>query len=408
MKILMICEFFDPDLEFQENIAFKYYRKHGHDVRILTSTYSSVFDYYACRHDNTAPESSFKYDGGEIVRLPFRYNLLHKVRAYAGVKRHLDAFQPDLIFVHDISPNFPECVRYMRSHPDCRMIMDYHADYSNSGRNWLSLKLLHGIIRKYFLDRARPYLSRIFSVVPNGFVFLNEVYKVPMEEMELLPLGADLDLIKEIRSESNTRNLRSKYDLGSDDFVIVTGGKLEPRKKIELLIKAIQSEQLHNVKVLVIGEFPPEADDYRDTVMSSVQPVADRVHFTGWQSRDGVYQHMLISDLAVFPASQSVLWQKAIACGLPLVCGNTGNQDLSYLNLYDNIRIQHGDEINADGYRSVIEQLVASPNLLASMAEGAQTAAKELLNWDLLIEQTTRFNNETHPVGAGVECSETA
>ena len=50
MKILMLCEFYNETLEYQENLLVKYYRKHGYEVTLITSTYESVFDYY-----NTKP-----------------------------------------------------------------------------------------------------------------------------------------------------------------------------------------------------------------------------------------------------------------------------------------------------------------------------------------------------------------
>ena len=258
VKILMICEFFDPDLEFQENLALKYYRKHGHDVMLLTSAYTSVFDYYAARPIPKPSATTFEHQGATVHRLPYAFNLMNRLRPLRGVRGLVEAFAPDLIFVHDVSVNFPELAAYVGRHPGCRMIMDYHADYSNSGRGWLSLKVLHGTIRRYLLDAARPHLARIFPIVPAGFTFLHEIYGVPMEEMELLPLGADLDLIAAVQSSRSTGALRDHYALTAEDLVIVTGGKITPRKRIELLLQAMDCGGLRNAKLLVLGEFAAE------------------------------------------------------------------------------------------------------------------------------------------------------
>ena len=53
----------------------------------------------------------------------------------------------------------------------------------------------------------------------------------------------------------------------------------------------------------------------------------------GWLNQDDLNRHLAMADLAVFPASQSILWQQAIAMGLPLIVGDAGHQDISYLNL---------------------------------------------------------------------------
>src|SRR3546814_6982237 len=145
----MICEFFDPNLEFQENQLVKYYRKAGHEVLLLTSTCESVFDYYGDRHDKAKPASRFEVHGATVQRLPYKWNIKNRLRAYRGVTEQVEAFAPDLIYIHDISPNIPELVRYKRRHPSCRMIMDIHMDYSNSGKSIVALRILTGAIRRF-------------------------------------------------------------------------------------------------------------------------------------------------------------------------------------------------------------------------------------------------------------------
>ena len=68
--------------------------------------------------------------------------------------------------------------------------------------------------------------------------------------------------------------------------------------------------------------------------------------------------HLDMADLAVFPASQSILWQQAIAMGLPLIVGNTGHQDISYLNLYDNIIILEKTDIQVNKLVDAIESVI--------------------------------------------------
>ena len=391
MRVLMICEFFDPSMEFQENLAVKYYLKHGHEVALITSTFTSVFDYYNGNYDPKIPASSFEHMGATIHRLPYAYNLLNKLRAHPDLTPIIEAFKPDLIYVHDIAPNFPDFVRYVKRNPQCKMIMDYHCDYANSGKNWVSRKILHGVLRRHFLNQARPYLSKIFPVVPAGFTFLNELYGVPMEEMELLPLGGDIDLIRSVKDQPETRALRKKYNLSDDDVVIVLGGKLTPRKKVELLLEAIDCPELSGVKVLVAGEFGPEEPEYRERILAMAAPLGDQVRFCGWQDNIGVYRHMAAADIACFPASRSIMWEAAIVCGLPLLCGNTGHQDLSYLNLHDNVIILQRDEMTPENYRKHLITLVQDPALRKRMSEGALKTAAERLDWNEMVRQTSRF-----------------
>lgn len=391
MRIVMICEFYDERLEFQENLLVKYYRKHGHEVTVITSTFDSVFDYYGDRHDRRAPERRYMDHGATIHKCKYRYNLLNRFRAYRDITPILEEACPQLIFVHDIVPNLREAVRYIKRHPECKMILDYHADYSNSGKNWLSLKVLHGVLRKRILDEARPYLSRIFPVVPASVTFLNEVYGVPLTEMEVLPLGADMDMVRAVRSQSSRQSLRTSLGFRPDDCVIFTGGKLTPNRRTEILFEAVEALRDPTIKVVVVGDAAKGDTTYRDFLHERAARQGGIV-FTGWLDKEGVYRYMNAADLAVFPASQSIMWQQAIASGLPLVVGDTGSQDISYLNLAGNIEILRGDEISVDRYAAVIAKIASDRELRERMAKGATEVAREHLDWDRLVWRTLRYN----------------
>lgn len=392
MKILMLCDFYNQALEYQENLLVKFYLKHGHAVTVVTSTYESVFDYYADRHDNRQPSHTFEDGGAKIVKLRYRYNILNRLRAFEPLDLLLEAEAPDLIFVHDIMLNLPDCVRYVRRHPSCRMIMDYHADYSNSGKNALSRIVLHGVCRKWFLDHARPYLSRIFPIVPASATFLHEIYKIPHEDMELLPLGADLDRAAAVRRSGARAALRQSLGIDDTDTVIFTGGKLSPAKRTEVLFEAAALLQPSPLHIVVAGRAGAEHIEYEQE-LRRLAAAARWIHMVGWLNPEEIYRHLAMADLAVFPASQSILWQQAIAMGLPLVVGDTGHQDISYLNTHDNIVILSADEIHADRLAELIRGVTSDPDRMRAMKEGALRVAEEQLNWDRLIERTVRFNS---------------
>ena len=392
----MLCDFYHESLEYQEQLCAKFYVKHGHAVTVVTSTHESVFEYMADRHDNTRPARTYDHSGVKIIRLPYRYNVLHRLKAFARIDDLLDSEAPDLIFVHDIMLNFPDCVRYLQRHPRARMIMDYHADYSNSGKNAVSRKILHGVLRKWFLDRARPYLSRIFPIVPASATFLREIYKVPSSEMELLPLGADLEAAAAARRSGARQTLRASLGIRDEDIVIFTGGKLAPAKKTELLLAAAAQLAHFPIHVVVVGQTSAEHATY-GAELARLAAADPRVHMVGWQNQDDLNRYLATADLAVFPASQSILWQQAIAMGLPLIVGDSGHQDISYLNLQNNIIILRTADIAADSLTQAMTSVIGDSGRMRAMSDGALQVAREHLDWDRLLQRTLRFNDPSPP-----------
>jgi 1,2-diacylglycerol 3-alpha-glucosyltransferase len=102
-----------------------------------------------------------------------------------------------------------------------------------------------------------------------------------------------------------------------------------------------------------------------------------------------------MADLAVFPASQSILWQQAISMGLPLIVGDAGHQDISYLNGHGNIIVLAREHIDSEHFTAAISSVVGDRALRRRMSAGALRVADEMLNWNTLIDKTLRFNRET-------------
>ena len=383
----MLSELYIENLEYQENLLVKYYRKYGHEVTVITSTYDNVFDYYNDKHDNSTPAKSYEDYGAKIIKLPFKFNILGKIKRYTDITKIVEDFQPDLLYVHDIMPNMFEMLAYKKRNPHVKMIMDYHCDYSNSANNWLSLNVLHKIIRKYrYMDPIKKHISRFYPIVPGSTKFLNEVYGIPLDDMEVLPLGADVDLVAEIKQNNKRKELRENLNIPQDHKVIFSGGKFTPAKKTDLLLEAFLEINRPDLHLIIVGDADEKNLLYKNKLvdLSSNNP---NIHWVGWQNNRGVYEHLVASDLAVFPASQSIVWQQALAAHLPLIVGDVGEQSLHYLNEFKAIIELEKNEITVENIKNAILETITDENLAEGKLRAAKTSAK-YLDWNHLINKT--------------------
>src|SRR4029079_5317309 len=281
MKIVMVCEFFDEKLEYQDDLLAKYYTARGYDVTIITSTIQSVFDFYADTYRGKGRKQVQQTATAKVIRLPLRINLLNRFKMYTKLTAYFDEEMPDLIFFHDPIPNIAEAAEWVKNQRDARQIMDDHADSSNSAKNCLSRRILHGTFRKYFFDKARPQISQILSVWPAGFQLLHDLYKIPYAQMELSPLGADIDYSREVRARGEGAALRSELGIKPDDLVIFTGGKLDRPKKTEDLLGAVLELNDPRIHVLLIGKPETGSEDYAESLMT-MAAASPNIHVRGW------------------------------------------------------------------------------------------------------------------------------
>lgn len=387
MKILMICDFFHSSQTYQENLLTKYYRHLGHEVVVICSTYENIFDYM---NEKLAPskESCFidKYEA-KVYRLAYQFNILYRIRKFRNIGKIIHEERPDLIYVHGNSFNLHEAVSYKKKH-NCKLIFDSHSDYSNSGKNWFSIYVLHKTIRKNYLNSFISSIDKIYAVTPGSVTFLNEVYAIPLDKIELLPLGCDSLMASQYLTDVKAKEkLRSELQIAPHDFVVITGGRLIRIKKTELLLEAVKQCAHPQLKVIVFGDFADTKDSaYIETLNKYRENSA--IKFVGWLDTDNLYQYLAISDLAVFPSRQSVIWQQSIGMNLPLIVGDSWGQSAEYLNVDNNLIVVSQDKVCVETFKELLVKLLNNKDLYAAMQQGAVKAANEFLSYEIIAKKT--------------------
>lgn len=387
MKIVMLCDLYVEQLRYQENLLAKYYVKHGHDVTVLASTFKNVDDFLTNHYDEKAPISRSFDRGAKIVRLPYSLNLFSRLRRFPNVLDFLKNENPDLIFVHNLHLNLREVARYKAQNPDCRVIMDFHADFSNSASSLASLLVLHRLFRKRFLEQFIWSIDDFFPVVPASADFLHEVYGVARDRMKLLPLGTDTDLARETKQSGARATVRRRLGIPEDALVIFTGGKLGPAKRTHLLLDALLELDNPSLHLLVVGDVGGGDAAYAARLSSRIAQYP-RVHQAGWVTGDEVYSFMDACDLAVFPSSQSVLWQQSLSMGLPIIVGNYDGQDTSYLSRNGNVISLAPAEMEGGMLTSVLRSLLTNRPDLSARQEAALAVSSDLLSYDKVVALT--------------------
>ena len=381
----MVCDFYHDDQQYQENSLVKYYLKHGHEVMVIASTFTSIFEYYSEEYCKTNPRTVENIGGYQIIREPYSINFFNRLRKLTNFEKLLDEFVPDIIFVHGIPLNLIDPVTYKRKNPKVRLVYDSHADYKNSASNKISLNVLHKIIYRWIFQKFKKYIDDFYYITPNGGLFFEQVYNISRNKLSLLPLGADLDVIASINKSEARNRIRFNLGIGPSDFVIVTGGKITRRKKLDLLIKAFKLMQLETANLVIFGD----SDDQvlKDEILALINDNS-RIHFVGWVNGLQSYDYFIASDIAVFPSGQSVLWQQAIGTGLPLILGNSSREDPSYLNLYNNIILIDELEMSVQSISKELKGLYNDPKRLLSMRRGAEITSDEMLSYEKIAERS--------------------
>ena len=306
---------------YQENILPKYHRKMGHDVTLITSCF---------KHENgaivgTAEEDRVLSDGVRLIRKKQRRIISRTISncaAYIPVYGLLKEINPDFIFFHGlISWSVMDAVKFKKSKPSCVIVQDNHMDY-NIGNDAVTVerKLLRSWYR-YLNRRSIGYVDRVYGVTPWRKTYAKDYFRIPEDKLDVLIMGADDERIDFSRKTEIRKVIRSRYGISDETFLIVTGGKIDKKKKTDVLAKACSD--LEGVSLLVFGRIEEDCGEYFRELFQQ----ENNVTYAGWIEADKVYDYYFAADLVFFPGQHSVLWEQACASKVPCVFARWDGMD---------------------------------------------------------------------------------
>jgi len=377
-KVLHCCLacFYIDNYGYQENVLPKMHKKLGYDVKILASTETYVENK---KLGYVEPKIYYNEDNIEVTRIPYikwlPSKLVRKLRVYKGVKNFLKDYEPDIIFIHDLQfLSIRQIVKYAKK-KNIKIYVDCHADYVNSGRSFISMNVLHKFIYRKCAKKIIPYTEKFFGTLPARCEFLNEIYKVPKEKIELLVMGVDDSKFVYDDRKIIKEQTRKIIGVSEDAFLIATGGKIDLNKNIHILVQAINEISNPKIKLVVFGtisdDLKEEFDKYK---------LNENILYIGWKNQEEINNIFLSADLAVFPGTHSVLWENAVGCGVPCIFKKW--KGINHVDVKENCIMV--EEINKENLKNVILDLYNDEKKYNFLLENSiQYARKEFSYYEI-------------------------
>lgn len=376
MKIIHIClaGLFMDGWGYQDNMIAKYHVSFGYDVTVITNQW--VYDHEGNYIKTDKTEEVDRW-GVKIVRIPIKHDkpYTYKLKRYIGLYDNINKIQPDIIFLHSSQiMDVDDIIRYKKEHPEVKLYVDNHCDYSNSATNWLSKYILHGIVWKHSAQKLDPYVEKFYGVLPARVDFMTERYKIPKNRVELLVMGMDDEKAEAADNPQIKEQTRKKLGYAADDFVVITGGKIDHAKRQTLLlIEAVHKIQNPKLKLLVFGSV---VDDMKEQLVSMCD-ADERIQYIGWLQADDTYPYFAASDLAVFPGRHSVMWEQVAGQGIPMICKYWDGT--THVDIGGNVQFLYQD--STEEIQKKLEELMTKGEEYQKMRKVALEKGKKIFSY---------------------------
>lgn len=311
---ICLCGAMTDGFNYQENVIAKYHRKMGFDVTVITSQWIWGTDGKRVLFKKT---NYFNDDHVKIIRLPVKCGTdENRLKLYPNLYKTVEIEKPDILFIHGCQfLNVLTLAKYAKRNPNVKMYLDNHVDYSNGAHGWISRHILHKGLWRFCVKKIEPYVTKFYGVLPARVDFLKELYDLPANKCELLVMGADDEFVEKAEKEETRGKVRKKYGISEEDFLIVTGGKIDLfKKQTILLMQAIEKIENTKLKLIVFGSVAQE-------LKASVARLVDgkKIQYIGWVNSKDSYQLFAAADLVVFPGRHSVFWEQVAGQGIPML-----------------------------------------------------------------------------------------
>lgn len=191
----------------------------------------------------------------------------------------------------------------------------------------------------------------------------------------------DLDKFSKTISTEGKKQLRKKFGLQEEDFVILYVGRLIQVKGILELIQSVLSMNDKNIKLLVVGSanFGKRAFlPYEKKVKKLSQKNSERIIVTGYVDNSEVYKYAAAADVQCVPTlveeAAGLVILEAMAEGLPLIVTKSGGVT-EYIDDTTALIIER-DGI-AENLKKAINYLKDNPEVRKQMSGNAKIQSKK-------------------------------
>lgn len=373
MRIVHICLacFYIDGMGYQENILPKYHSK-DHEVLIITSDFA--FDASGKRIKKEKKEYLNEYGiPVKVLEKNQSNGFSSRYGAFLNLFSSLEEFKPDIIFCHGGQfVSLADVIRYCKENKAVKLFIDQHGDYFNTPVNTLKRRLGQYMIYGHWMRKAQKYTQKFWGVTPWRCEYLKDVYKLSEDKIDFLPMGGDDEKIDFANQDEIRKRIRNENNISDTDFLVVTGGKLDSGKKIDILMKAVFELNDDNLKLLVFGKANEETQGKINELSEN-----KNIRYIGWVPSDEVYNYFLAADLVFFPGTHSVLWEQACACGVPCVFHDWEN--MHHVDVGGNAAFIKGDTV--DEMKQILSELHSNKKVLLKMKAVAQEKAVKVFSY---------------------------
>lgn len=385
MKIVHVIDYFQPQLGYQETFLAREHGKSGHDVTVLTSdryypyaSYDRLFRKLLGKRIVGEKESI--EEGIKTVRLPTLEIPGTPLVYLTDLNRKLSMLKPDIVYCHNMYSLLSFLIAYYKKGSDYKLIYDTHtAKFNTDLDNSFLKRAYHTFYKKIAVPIIKKNADAIFAIGDEEKNYICEDFNLNKHKVSIIRLGVDTERFS--FSEKPRMNIRRKMGLNGKDVVLIFTGKINPGKRLDILIKTVGNIGDALIKVLIIGG---GENNYISYLKKLADDCKSNIIWLPFIPNKELPNYYSAADVGTWPGNPSIGIIEAMSTGLPLITETS--ESIKYLISKNAvISYQSGD---IDSFSDKIKKLSYNVRMRKSLGNRSRKFIINNLSWNKIAYQT--------------------
>jgi glycosyltransferase involved in cell wall biosynthesis len=394
MNILIICNYFQPQIPYAESQIALALQKLNHTVTILTGNryfpfpnYSQTVQKILGPRQQASGESL--ESGLQVIRRPIIFEFFAR-SFFGGIFEQIRRTKPNVVIVFGAST--PSAIqvalfkqKYGAQFPFTFIAVDSHLPSEFNNGITLFKNIFYALFRLCFSSLLNNQLNKIVAAQEDTIQVITTIYGLT-KNVQLVSHGCDTELFTFNPSARN--EIRQQYSLSKTEFVIIYTGKLIPAKGIDILVKAFNKlgTKHTDISLLLVGDGP---SSYLESCLELLPTsLRAKVINTGFVDYHQLPSYYSAADVAVWPLQESLAMLDAASCGVPFVANHT----LGAKERIANNNALLYKKSNAEDLAATIEKLYQQPTLRKQMGERGRQLLTTSFSWEQVAQRYLKLS----------------
>lgn len=281
---------------------------------------SNKYNYAQFVFLNKEKNSILKRLKRKIIYLCTGFHLPLENFSYKKIINDIEKRNVDYVLIENTMVPFPEYVKHFGN----KVLLHTHWDYINND--------LPNII----LKRYKKATLNCGGIITVSEYIKNRILTVPEikdDKVSVLKNCTDIEKFNISLNEEERNSIREKYGISKNDTVFIFTGRISKEKGVIELAQAFSDVSSNNnsIKLLIVGSAQTGNDivnEYTQKVYDILEPLNEKVIFTGYVDHDDMPKIYKAADVALLPSTGQdpapLTIFEAMASGLPIITTYSG------------------------------------------------------------------------------------